>query len=151
MKRLVAGFLAAFVLLSMAPYLPEQLGRLADPVLLEALPDLVGYAAAALLASVGAIVLVRRIRTTPRRVRTVRPAQHLGLKLRQASREGAKAPELARRFQLSQDAVRTAIGRDGSSSAAARGSSFRPRQAALPAKPRARAVAVRQSPYRALA
>jgi hypothetical protein len=151
MKRLVVGFLAAFVLLSVAPHLLEEADRLSDPATAESLSDLLGYVAAGLLAAVGSIALLRRLRARPRGARTLRSALGLGRRLRQASREGARAPELARRFQLSQDAVRAAIGRDGPGSAAPKGSSFRSRQGALPAKPRARAVPVRQTPYRALA
>lgn len=151
MKRLVVGFLAAFVLLSVAPHLPRLADRLLDPALAESLSDLLGYVAVGLFAAVGSIALRRRLQARLRRARAFRPAQGLGQRLRQASREGARAPELARRFQLSQDAVRAAIGRDGSASAAPKGTSFRSRQAALPVKPRARAVAVRQTPYRALA
>jgi len=151
MFRLVLGFLAAFVLLSVAPHLVDLVRTFAEPAQAESLADLLGYVGVGAITAVSSIGLRRRLRARPPRMRRVRPAQQLGLKLRQASREGVRAAELARRFHLSQDAVRTAIGRDGSSAAAPKGTSFRPRQAVLPAKPRAKALPMRQTPYRALA
>ena len=151
MFRLVLGFLAAFVLLSVAPHLPDLVGGLSELAQTEVLANLLGYLGVGAFTAMASIALLRRLGARPPRIRRGRPARQLGLQLRQASREGARAAELARRFHLSQDAVRTAIGRDGSSAAAPKGTSFRSRQAVLPAKPRAKALPVRQTPYRALA
>ena len=169
MLRLVLGFLAGFVLLSAAPRLPGALGGLAD----RAATDLVGdvlLATATALCGLLALVIVRRRRRPPATRRHVRlrplPAgvrralarppreprpSDLGARLRQAARTGERVPQLARRFHLSQDAVRAAIGHGASGPAAPTGKSFRSRKASVPAKPRALPVAPQPSPYRALA
>jgi hypothetical protein len=154
MTRLVLGFLAAFVLLSVAPHLPGLIAALSDPDLTDQLGDLLIYAAGGIVLSVVCIHLLRRGWRAPRVRRAAAPkasGSSLGIQIREASRRGAQVPELARRFRVSQDAIRAATGRDGSTRAAPKGSSFRPRQPALPAKPLATAVAVRRTPYRALA
>jgi hypothetical protein len=153
MLRLVLGFLAAFVLLSVAPHLPGLVAALSDPALTDRLGDLLLYAAGGLALSILSIHLLRRLGA----LRVERPrvpgvaGSNLGLRIRQASRHGARVPVLARRFRLSQDAIRVATGREGSTRAAPKGSSFRPRQPALPTKPRATPVAARRTPYRVIA
>ncbi|MBZ5621608.1 MAG: hypothetical protein LAQ69_23195, partial [Acidobacteriia bacterium] len=103
MLRLVLGFLAAFVFLSVAPYLPGLVDALNDQALTDQLGDLLIYLAGGVAVAVVSIYLLRRQRA-PRvkRVRAPRAAQsNLGLLIRQASREGTSVPDLARRFRLS--------------------------------------------------
>lgn len=187
MRRLVAGFLATFVLLSLAPYAPEGLAlvRRAAPVAGAALArvagtaagwlgsldftapaaDLLLAAAASLTLALLGLLLLRHRAEAPRRRRAsatrgtavartpaaAEPvASALRRRLREAARDGERVPEVARRFRLSQDAVRVAIGRAAPTPAAPTGKSFRARQPVLPAKPRAAAVASRRTPYQAL-
>ena len=75
----------------------------------------------------------------------------LATPFRPAMHGGERVPEVARRFQLSQDAVRVAIGRPAPSPAAPTGKRFRSRQPVLPAKPRATPLASGRNPYKALA
>ena len=189
MRRLVAGFLATFVLLSLAPYAPEgiALARRAVPVVAAALArlaqaggawlstldpggpagDLLLVAAASLTLLLLTLLLRRHRAEAPRRRPAARPARAavarrsadpvappssaLSRRLREAARDGERVPEVARRFRLSQDAVRVAIGRAAPTPAAPTGKSFRSRQAVLPARPRATPVPSRRSPYKALA
>lgn len=187
MRRLVAGFIAAFVLLSLAPYAPEGLAlvRRAAPVagatlarvagtaagwlgaidLTGPATDLLLAAAASLTLALLALLLRRHRAEAPRRRSGARPsrtalartpaaaepvASALSRRLRQAARDGERVPEVARRFRLSQDAVRVAIGRPAPTPAAPTGKSFRARQPVLPAKARAAAVTSRRNPYKAL-
>ena len=163
MIRLVAGFLAAFVLLSAAPSLPAAGAWLADPALGDVVLAMLPYTGAALLAAVGAIALLRRRRrraATPagggrspaparRRAQPQPAASAFAEEIRQAARRGARAPELARRFRTSQDAIRVVLGREGAPSAAPAGSSFRARQAALAPRPAARALPPARNRYHA--
>ena len=187
MRRLVAGFLAIFVLLSLAPYAPEglALARRAAPVVGAALAtvaafaggwlgtidltgpvaDLLLVAAAGLTLTLLVLLLVRHRAEAPRRRAGRPPARGavarraaaapaismLSRRLREAMHGGERVPEVARRFQLSQDAVRVAIGRPAPSPAAPTGKSFRSRQPVLPAKPRATPLASGRNPYKALA
>jgi hypothetical protein len=152
------------------PRLPGALGGFAD----RAVTDLVGdvlLATATVLCGLLALVIARRRRQAApprggtagaalslagvrralaRPPREPRPSD-LGVRLRQAARTGERVPQLARRFHLSQDAVRAAIGHCASGPAAPTGKSFRSRKASLPAKPRALPVGPQPSPYRALA
>ncbi len=160
--RLVAAFLAAFVLLSAAPRVPGLLASLTDPAVTDLLGDVL-LGAALLLTLVAWWVLRHRqaparpagarvlCRDRDVRPRTGRRPTGLGRRLREAARKGERPTELARRFGLAQDAVRLALGPGPASPAAPTGKSFRPRQPSLPARPKASAVPVRQTPYRALA
>ena len=148
MFRLVVGFLAAFVLLSIAPGLMVLLGQ---PGVVDRLGDLLLFLAAGLSLSAGAVVLWRhRIGRwmTPRRSPG---GSDLAFQIRQAARRGARGSDLARKYRVSQDAVRLAIGREASPPAGLPGSSFRSRQPALPLQPRAHPALARRSAYRASA
>lgn len=161
MIRLVAGFLAAFVLLSVAPALPVAVALLQDPILTEVWNDMLPFVLGGVVLATVSIVLLRAVANRP--AKPVRPSapsrpshspvparvsrsepklaiSPLALEIRQAAREGGRVPELARRFRTSQDAIRVVIGREGVHSAAPEGSSFRPRQAPLPARPVAKAL-----------
>lgn len=179
--RLVIGFLAGFVLLSLLPMLPEalrSLERLPDP---DQLGDIL-LAVTAGLCLVLLVVLVGRRRAATRQVHPFRqalarhaaapvpapaavarrpgtvaagaaaaPQSALEARIRTAAHKGERVPALARRHGVSIDAIRTALGEPRSAPAASRGSSFRPRQQSLPAAPPARAISVRKTPYGALA
>ena len=138
---------------------PLDLGRPAGDLLL--------VAAASLTLLLLTLLLLRHRAEAPRRRPAARPARAavarrsadpvappssaLSRRLREAARDGERVPEVARRFRLSQDAVRVAIGRAAPTPAAPTGKSFRSRQAVLPARPRATPVPSRRSPYKALA
>lgn len=136
--RLIAGFLAGFVVLSYAPVLPTLVGniRMPSPA---ALPDGTGLAAAAVLTLTLLLLVVRRRRPAVRPVRSAArppsppPASALLGELRRAADQGERVPALARRFRLSQDAVRAAVGAGPSSPAARAERVSRARQRALPA------------------
>ena len=153
MIRLVLGFLAAFVLLSIGPSLPELTSGLSIALAIGLASaastgppgDLFLYTAGGLALVGGLVFLLRRWRARPKE------SSDLGRRIREASRGCAHVPELARRFRLSHDAVRVAIGWEGARPAASRGTSFRSRQPALAAKPKATAVAMKGNHYRALA
>jgi hypothetical protein len=161
MIRLVAGFLAVFVLLSAAPALPEAVALLQDPVLTEVWNEMLPFILGGVALAIGSIALLRAARHRPAKpVRPSAPARPsrpplparvsrsepklaispLALEIRQAARQGGRVSELARRFRTSQDAIRIVMGREGVHSAAPEGSSFRPRQAALPSGPVAKAL-----------
>jgi hypothetical protein len=72
----------------------------------------------------------------------------LAARIRAAARNGERVPALARQHQLSQDAIRVAIG-PAASSAGLPGSSFRSRQRLSPGAPAARAAIPRRTSYRA--
>lgn len=170
--RLVLAFLAGFTLLSALPRLPEimagarRLAATLPPVTLPA-PDQLGDAllgtAAGLLTLLLVLIARRRPATAPTRAaapgrmrravaraRAAGRASELGQRLREAARAGARVPDIARQFQLSQDAVRAAIGRSVPGPAAPEGKKFRARQSSLPARPRATPVARGRNPYKAL-
>jgi hypothetical protein len=158
LRRVLLGFLAGFVLISLAPSFPALLRQVpvllarvsaaAPPVTLD--PDRIGNAllatAAGLIVVLGVLVVGRRRQASvPRRAGTGRngPAPSASLapsplrgRIRQAARQGERAPALARRFHLSVDAIRTALGRETTGSAGTPGTSFRGRHSrALPAAP----------------
>ncbi len=172
--RLVVCFLAIFVLISVAPVvsaLPASFAGLRlDPDVANGLGDLGLTFAAGMVLAVGLIVTRRRLLARRARRPQSRPSQAVAVarresgkdtpvvrnseltrRLRKRAKGGARIPELARTFGLSQDAVRSALGQGVTPPAAPGGSSFRNRKAATPAKPAARAVAVRRSAYQALA
>ncbi len=182
--RLIVGFLAVFVLISVAPT-PSDLRSASSGLLANVeLPDLglsgtelgdgVGnlllLAAGGLVLSVGVIAARRRYLARPRRAKSPRsstsrvlanrgsagameraPESPLALRLRKESSRGVRAPELARQFGLSQDAVRIAVGRPATAPAARAGSSFRTRKPVSPAPAQATAVTRRRSPYQVMA
>ena len=174
--RLVAGFLAGFVLLSLLPALPDLL-RAARTL---PSPDQVGdllLATAAGLCVLLLVVLMRRRLVAARRDRSAGGAtraplparlatpstrtsgavagpgrlSELQARLRAAARKGERVPALARRHGISVDAVRTALGQNPPAPAARRGSSFRGRQQSVPAGRSARALPSGRTPYGALA
>lgn len=161
---LVLGFLAVFVLISLAPSLPDLADRLEDPAFIDQLGDILLFVAAAICLIVPAIVVSRRLKGPRRskRARTPSAGSDLASRIRQAARRGERIPALARRFNLSQDAIRAAIGRGGSAQpvlirrsgsapAALPGTSFRARQPTLPAQPVRKQLPGRRSPYLATA
>ncbi len=167
--RLVAGFLAVFVLISVAPAIPGFIANLdrIPPLTIPAISDslLVAIAGAVLL--LGLLVLRRRQRqraaqpVTSRSHALVRPsadkplkrampdhsgpyptiASPLQIRLRAAVDKGERIPALARRHNISIDAVRAAVGASAAHAPAGRSStSFRAPAPSLPAKPRAKPV-----------
>jgi len=174
--RLVLGFLAVFVLISIAPMLPD-LGTvgsdlIADVSLTDGLGNLLLVCAGGLVLSVGVIAARRRWLARERRPRQAaakaparalvhgeasRPSgaaaveSPLTRQLRKESERGCRVPELARKFGLSQDAVRGALGRSPTAPAARAGSSFRDRKPASPPAARAKPVSLRRSPYQVTA
>lgn len=175
--RLVGGFLAVFVLISVAPAIPEFL-RTVDgfpTVTMPAIGDSILLAIGGAVVLLGLLVLRQRqkhARSVPqpvaRRHALVRPsadkplrrampeqsgpyptiASPLQIRLRAAVDKGERVPVLARRHNISIDAVRAAVGASAAHSAAGRPStSFRAPEPTLPAKPRARAVPQRVSRY----
>jgi hypothetical protein len=156
--RLIAGFLAAFVLLSYAPFVPDLVREFRWPAGILAPGDVLLAAAAALTLMLLLLVLRRRRLVPPSVRRPVRPAgpapasAMLG-ELRRRAEQGERVPALARRYRLSQDAVRVAVGGGPSSPAARAERVSRARQRALPAPvprvhPPVRATAPK--PYRAI-
>lgn len=142
--RLVLVFLVAFVGISLAPQAQDLPRLLADPLVVIALTHL----GVALGLSSLAIALYRRIRTLrPGSLLSVVPRKDLGYRIRLAARNGARTAELARRFGMSQDAVRAALLHE-SGAAALPGSSFRHRQAAVPERAAVRPIAARPTRYR---
>lgn len=172
--RLVVGFLTVFVLMSVAPTLPDLRSAgselLADVDRTDGLGNLLLVVAGGLVLSVGVIAARRRLLARPRRGRQSRPstgralAGHrspraaaalpesvLARQLRKESTRGLRVPELARQFGLSQDAVRVALGRVVTAPAAQTGRSFRSRKPASPVPARAAAVARQRSRYQVMA
>lgn len=176
--RLVAGFLAAFVLISVAPVLPDLTTPFSiGGIRIDVNAPLADGVGELLLTLAGGLVLAAviiagrralRARRAPSRRTVGRPSQAvasraraerpvairesaLTLQLRKEAERGIRVPELARTFGLSQDAVRGALGRRVTAPAAPGGSSFRSRKSVTPAKPAARAIATRRTPYQALA
>jgi hypothetical protein len=175
--RLLIGFLAGFVLLSLAPSLPVLLAAARDLPS----PDQVGDLLLATTAGLLLVLLVAMVRRrahvapthalartrggsspvapthamAPTSVRQgpalTRPASQLQAKICTAARKGERVPALARRHGLSVDAIRVALGEAPTAPAARRGSSFRARQQAVPAAVPAKALAKRRNPYGALA
>lgn len=176
--RLVAGFLAVFVLISVAPAVPDFLANLngLPAITIPAVSDslLVAIAGAVLL--LGLLVLRRRQRqahaaaqpVTSRSRALARPSaeqplkrampEHSGpyptiasplqIRLRAAVDKGERIPALARRHNISIDAVRAAVGASVAHAPAGRPStSFRPSAPSLPAKPKAKAVTGTASRY----
>lgn len=176
--RLIVGFLACFVLISVAPAIPDFIANLSGGTGLQipAISDTTLLAIGAAVLLLGLIVLQRK----QRRVRAAQPVtrsrsqalarpsadkplkrsmpEHSGpyptipsplqIRLRAAVDKGERIPVLARRHNISVDAVRTAVGATATSAPAARPStSFRSSAPSLPAKPRARAVAQHVSRY----
>jgi hypothetical protein len=173
--RLVLAFLAGFVLLSFLPSLPGLIGGLDLTVSPDRLADGLLYAGLLLSLALLAVVIHRR-RSRPVRAASRRPAtgsrqavvparagyprvrvinqgqpSALQQKIRAGSRPGERIPSIARRHSLSVDAIRVALDREPSSPAARTGSSFRSRQASVPAAPRTKALPGRRNPYGALA
>jgi hypothetical protein len=167
--RLVAGFLAVFVLISVAPAIPgfiaklDGLPSLTIPVVSDSL--LIVIAGAVLL--LGLLVLRRRQQhraaqpVTSRSRALARPSaekplkrampEHSGpyptipsplqIRLRAAVDKGERIPALARRHSISIDAVRAAVGASVAHAPAGRPStSFRAPAPSLPAKPKAKPI-----------
>jgi hypothetical protein len=179
--RLVAGFLAVFIVISVAPLLPAMPALAVAPFsiaglridvtapLADGVAELLLTCAAGMVAAVTIIAVRRRVLAGRSPARGTRPGVALAraratgeravvvresaltLQLRKEAERGVRVPELARTYGLSQDAVRGALGRRVSPPAAQGGSSFRGRKAVTPAKPAARAVVPRRSSYQALA
>jgi hypothetical protein len=176
--RLIVGFLAVFVLISVAPAMPGFLAKLGSmpsftiPAISDSL--LIAIGGAVLLP--GLLVLRRRQRrhaaqpVTSRSRALARPSaekplkrampEHSGpyptiasplqIRLRAAVEKGDRIPALARRHSISIDAVRAAVGASVAHAPAGRPStSFRASAPSLPAKPRAQAVSHRVSRYQA--
>lgn len=136
--RLIAGFLAAFVLLSYAPAIPGLVRELRWPTGVRQPGDILPATAAALTLVLLLLVLRRRRLAPPAVRRPARPAgpppaSALLGELRRRAEQGERVPELARRYRLSQDAVRVAVGGGPSSPAARAERVSRARQRALPA------------------
>lgn len=133
MVRLLAGFLAAFVLVSLASKLPDTAAVLSRPGLLAEAGSLLLWVAAGLLIPIGAVIAWRRLHGLARRRAARSPSGgDLPTRIRRAAQGGTGVPRLAREFRLSQDAVRVALGQHGTASpAASPGTSFRGRQATL--------------------
>lgn len=148
--RLIVGFLAAFVLISVAPAIPDFIATLDDGngLQLPAITD------STLIAIGGAVVLLGLVvlRRQQRQVRAAQPvtrgsshavarpsadqplkrsmpehsgpyptiASPLQIRLRAAVGKGERIPALARRHSLSIDAVRAAVGATAISAPAAR-------------------------------
>lgn len=150
MVRLLGGFLAAYVLLSALPQLPDVAVAVAHRGLPEVTGDLLFWFAAGVALPAAAIALRRRLAARGRRSAPAAPkGTDVGARIRRAAMGGARIPHLARQFRTSQDAVRAAIGRDGTASSAAEaGNSCRSRHAALPAPSRRAPVPARRTPYR---
>lgn len=180
--RLLAGFLVGFVLLSVAPSLPDFIAGLNDGngLPIPAITDTVLIAIGGCVALLGLVVMHRRQRkvlasqpiarpsasravarpSAERPLKRVMP-EHSGpyptiqsplqIRLRAAVEKGERIPVLARRHNISIDAVRTAVGASAtSSSLATRAStSFRSDAPSLPAKPKARPVTQRRTSYQA--
>ncbi|MBK8005975.1 MAG: hypothetical protein IPK12_19170 [Gemmatimonadetes bacterium] len=152
--KLVLVFLTGFVLLAYAPVLVQAaptvvatLGGIPTPSLpavamtTDLLGDILLGTAAALLAVLLVLRLRHRVATQP--AVTPRPALHLvtthesplRTDIRKAAATGERVPALARRFRLSQDAVRVALHKEGPADAARpERSSRRERQLPPPAK-----------------
>jgi hypothetical protein len=178
--RLVLAFLAGFVLLSFLPLVPGLLGGVNLSGSADELGDVLLTAALALSVTLLVVVMRRRMRrarrapaaTAAKRVAT-RPSHALATrtraagpramtinqgplspltqKIRAGSQSGERIPAIARRHSLAVDAVRVALDRGPSSPAARPGSSFRSRQASVPAPTRTKALSGRRNPYAALA
>ncbi len=156
--RLLAGFLAAFVLVANAPAIAESARGLSLPGLINISwrgDDGLGAALALCLAL---LLVARRRRPATRPSRpaarpvAASPAGGLLIELRRSAELGERVPALARRYRLSQDAVRVAVGRSPSSSAARAERVSRARQRALPAPVPAvhpRPSSSRRTPYQA--
>jgi hypothetical protein len=177
--RLVAGFITVFVLISFAPTLPDLQAAGADLLagvdltgvdLSEGLGNLLLVMAGGLVLSVGVIAARRKLLARPSRKPAARPStaralarqesttslaclpeSALARQLRKESGRGLRVPELARQFGLSQDAVRSAIGRAAPAPAAPKGSSFRSRQPASPVPAKGSAISKRRNPYQVMA
>jgi len=171
--RLVVGFLTVFVLMSVAPTLPDLRSAgselLADVDFTDGLGNLLLVVAGGLVLSVGVIAARRRLLARPRPGSRSRPSiaralagqrspraagvpeSVLARQLRKESTRGLRVPELARQFGLSQDAVRVALGRVATAPAAQTGRSFRSRKPASPVPAQAVAVARQRSPYQVMA
>lgn len=177
--RLLAGFLAGFVLLSYAPALPELIAKLdvGNGLQLPAVTDTTLMVIGGLVALLGLVVMHRRQRQalaqpiprpSPSRalarpsaeqpLRRAMPehsgpyptiASPLQIRLRAAVEKGDRIAVLARRHNLSIDAVRLAVGTTATSSSSEprASTSFRSHAPSLPAKPKARPVAQRGSSY----
>lgn len=149
MTRLLAGFLAGFVLLSYAPALPGLIARLDDGngLQLPAISDMTLLVIGGCVALLG-LLLVRRRQRQAHAQPVARPAdsralarpsaeqplrrampEHSGpyptiasplqIRLRAAVEKGDRIPVLARRHSLSIDAVRMAVGTSATSSSPA--------------------------------
>ena len=156
--KLVLVFLTGFVLLAYAPVLVQAaptVGAALGAIPVPAFPtlasdgDLLGDmllgTAAAMLALLLVLRLRRRVAASP--AVTPRPALQLvtthesplRTDIRKAAATGERVPALARRFRLSQDAVRVALHKEGPTDAARpERSSRRERQLPPPAKAPAR-------------
>jgi hypothetical protein len=137
--RLLAGFLAAFVLLAYVPAIAGAARGLSLPGRIDiAWPGDDGLGAALALC-LALLLVARRGRPVARSSRppaqpaAVLPASGLLIELRRSAEQGERVPALARRYRMSQDAVRVAVGRSPSSSAARAERVSRARQRALPA------------------
>lgn len=167
--RLILGFLSAFVLISVAPRLADlnATGPFSDADRTAGLGNLLLVLAGGLLVSLSLIIARRRF--IGRRCRDFQSGSAtvarggsaqdvisaegspLTRQLRKESDRGARVAELARRFGLSHDGVRSALGRFPTTPAARGGSSFRGRKLTPPAAARAKDPALRQSPYQIIA
>jgi hypothetical protein len=168
--RLVLGFLSVFVLLSVAPTLQEvgagSTALLDNAALTDGAGNLLLVFAGGLLLSGGIIAARRRRLARPGRKAAVKSAAHamtrrstdrdcafaiaestITRELRKESERGTRAPELARQFGLSQDAVRAALGRAPTAPAARSGNSLRNRKPAPSAPARGAALTRRRTPY----
>jgi len=148
--RLTAGFLAAFVLISYAPALPDLLRGVSFAPALSDLLRGVSFPAVragendALLGSAAALslglwLIVRRRQgleapvASHSRVGSASVESALRAELRRAVEQGERIPAIARRHHLSQDAVRVAVGRGPSTPAAGAERVSRLRQGPVPA------------------
>ncbi len=175
--RLIVGFLAGFVLISLAPTLPDLLTQLgaAPTIELPVISDTMLLVIGGGVVLLGLLVLRRQQRArAPRpaaasasravaRPAVTRPAPRvrpersspqpsiaspLQIRLRTAAGKGERIAALARRNGLSVDAVRAALGTSHAPAPAARsGSSFRSTPPSLPAKPRSRPVSSGRNRY----
>jgi hypothetical protein len=176
--RLIGGFLAVFVLISVAPAIPEFIATMNGfpTVTLPAISDSLLLAIGGAVLLLGLVVLRQRQRharaaaqpVTSRSRALARPSadkplkrampEHSGpyptiasplqIRLRAAVEKGERFPALARRHNISIDAVRAAVGASAAHAPAGRPSnSFRSSAPSLPAKPRAKPVQGRVSRY----
>lgn len=175
--RLVGGFLAVFVLISVAPAIPDFVASIngMPAITIPAISDSMLLAIGGAVLLMALLVLRRRqlharaaAQPVTRSKALARPSaaqplkrsvpEHSGpyptiasplqIRLRAAVEKGERIPALARRHSISIDAVRAAVGASAAHAPAGRPSnSFRGSAPSLPAKPRATPVAKRVSRY----